>query len=486
MREISIRLRLTAWYALVLAAGLFLLAALIWISLRHTLIREVDEGLASRARSFELFLNHELTEGPATTLKEELEEFCKGLPDSSFLRLRSVDGDFTFSYPVNPPSTGQANLPYVAVRVQGHRYRVLHHDISARSTHYTLEIGISLDTIEHVLNVLETLFLSLIPTIILIACIGGFWVSRRALRPVDAMTAAARSISIDNISSRLPVPQTGDELQRLAEAWNTMLDRLETAIKRVLQFSADASHELRTPLAIIRTSTELALRRPRTPEEYRESLNQVKTEIGRMTQLVEDLLFLARSDASAVEMPTELLDLSNSVQSACSEVQPIADFRHVNVMCSLPDSRVLVKGNQPALRRLFLALLDNAIKYSEPGGRVELLLRTAGNRTEVTIKDSGPGIPPQDLPHIFERFYRADRLRTRPDGGHGLGLALAESIALRHGATISVESYLNQGSEFRVSFPDEAHALPLTQPHGDSSGTEASCEPVTGARVDPP
>src|SRR5207248_2717336 len=203
--------------------------------------------------------------------------------------------------------------------------------------------------------------------VILAACLGDLWLRRRALRPVDAMTSAARAISIDNLSTRLPVPQTGDELQRLAEAWNTMLARLEAAINKISQFAADASHEVRTPLAIIHTSAELALRRVRSPEQYRESLAEIVAETERMTQLVEDLLFLARSDASSAEMPVEPLDLAKILREVCSELQAMTEFRDVSLQQQLPNTPVLVKGNNPALRRLFLVLLHNAIKYSEPG-----------------------------------------------------------------------------------------------------------------------
>jgi signal transduction histidine kinase len=279
------------------------------------------------------------------------------------------------------------------------------------------------------------------------------------------MTSAARAISIDNLSSRLPVPQTGDELQRLAEAWNTMLARLEAAINKISQFAADASHELRTPLAIIHTSSELALRRTRTPEQYRESLEEIIVETEKMTELVEDLLFLARSDASSAEMPVGPLDLTKLLQGVCSEVQAIAEVRRVNLRSQSAIAPIFVKGNRPALRRLFLVLLDNAIKYSEPGGEVSVLATSGPDSREVVIKDFGVGIGPQDLPHIFERFYRSDKARTHADGGHGLGLALAESIARRHNAKITVKTSLGEGSEFRVSFAGQQHVIEVTEAH---------------------
>jgi two-component system heavy metal sensor histidine kinase CusS len=462
-RETSIRFRLTLWYASVLAAGLVIFAGLIWISLRHNLMHEEDQELANRANSFELFLKNELAEVPAPPLKEEIEEFCRALPPLSYLQVRSLENDFAFSYPEKSPAPrvreSSSRPTYTNTTWRQQIYRTLHRKITTQNGPYALEIGVSLDSIQHVLHLLQAIFTGLIPAVILVACLGSIWLSRKALRPVDAMTNAARAISVDNLSSRLPVPQTGDELQRLAEAWNTMLARLESAINKISQFAADASHELRTPLAIIHTSSELALRRIRTSEQYRESLQEIVAETGKMTQLVEDLLFLARSDASSAEMPIEPLDLSEVVQDVCSQLQEVAEIYSITVRRSFPDIPAIVKGNRPALRRLFLVLLDNAIKYSEPGGEVVVFVTSTPDGAEVAIKDFGVGIGPQDLPHIFERFYRSDKTRTQGDSGYGLGLALAESIARRHQAQISVESSLGKGSEFRVSFIAEQHAI---------------------------
>jgi signal transduction histidine kinase len=277
---------------------------------------------------------------------------------------------------------------------------------------------------------------------ILFACAGGWWLSGRALKPVKDITAAALNISIENLARRLPVPATGDELADLTQVLNTMLARLESAVKTLSQFVADASHEFRTPLAVIRTTAELALRRARSPEAYRDSLQEVAVEAERMTVLVEDLLILARSDAGVADMPLSPLDLSEVLQDVLAEMRNLSEFRQIHIKSNL--AKLMISGNRAALHRAFLVLLDNALKYSAEGGEVIVTL----SDSTCEIKDFGMGISPEDLPHIFKRFYQADRARSQ--GGYGLGLSLAESIVKAHGGSIEVSSTLGEGSSFRV------------------------------------
>ena len=259
------------------------------------------------------------------------------------------------------------------------------------------------------------------------------------------------------------MPSTGDELARLTDVLNSMLARLESAVKRLSQFAADASHELRTPLAVIRTTAELALRRTRPPESYRDSLSEIAAETERMTQLIEDLLTLARSGTEAVQMPRASLDLRGLLREVCAELHSLAQSRQIRIETESIEtgpvqSPAIISGNRPALRRLFVILLDNAIKYSPAGAEVLLRLSQEDGRVSVSIEDSGTGISATDLPRIFERFYRAgDGLKTE-GGGHGLGLALADHIARTHGAVIEVRSTEGASSVFRVSFAAAASA----------------------------
>lgn len=277
--------------------------------------------------------------------------------------------------------------------------------------------------------------------------------SRRALEPVDAITRAARSIGIENLSERLEVPAAGDELARLAETWNGMLARLEAAVKRLSEFTADASHELRTPITLIRATAELTLRRDRSAETYREALRHVIGEADRMTRLIEDLLLLARADAGLPALPLDRVELTPLVRDICQQGQILAEERQLEISAELPDQPVYVEANDPALRRLLMLLVDNAVKYTPAGGRITVSVALDLSGATVTVRDTGIGIPDTALPHVFERFYRADESRNREAGGAGLGLSIARWIAERQHAHLEAESVVGRGSAFRVRFP---------------------------------
>lgn len=262
MRKRSIRFRLTLWYAVVLTAALALFGGLIWVSLRHRLMSEIDRDLDERARHFESYFKAELAEdAPEGELRDELNEFSQALPSSSYVAVRGSSG-FVFRYPAGAaaPESGA---------------RVLRRQFSAHGEKFDFEAATALADVTHTLDLLRLLLWSMLPVVIAIACVGGWWLSGRALKPVQALTAAAHTISVENLSGRLPRPETGDEIARLTDVLNGMLARLEEAVQTLSQFAADASHELRTPLAVIRTTAELAVRRERSGEAYRESLQEI-------------------------------------------------------------------------------------------------------------------------------------------------------------------------------------------------------------------
>jgi len=443
MNTRAIRFRLTVWYALVLTAGLSLFSVLVWVSLSHQLLAELDGELSGRASRLETYFKDEVAKASAGQLHDELEEFSQAFGAGSFAEIKGSQG-FLFRY---PPRASNAV----------HEGRSMRRKFSLNGQDYDLEVEVPTTEMTRTLAVLRGLLEGLIPLVIVMASVGGAFLSRRALRPVIDLTEAAQSISIENLSERLPIANTGDELARLAMTLNTMLARLEGAVTTLSQFVADASHEFRTPLAVIQTTVELALRRPRSSEEYRQALEQVAEEVTRMTHLVEDLLALARTDTAAVDMPRSAIDVRTVLAEVLSETRALSDLRKVRIFPPEGADPVWISGNQAALHRLFLVLIDNALKYSKSEGKIAVSVERDESTVSVSVQDFGSGIASEHLPHIFKRFYRGDPART--EGGHGLGLALAQSIVRAHDARITVSSTEGVSTEFRIEFG--ARAAPV-------------------------
>ena len=261
------------------------------------------------------------------------------------------------------------------------------------------------------------------PILLLISSAGGYWVSRKALRPVDRITATVRSTSIRNLSERLRVESTGDELQRLAETCNAMLARLESSVSHIRQFTADASHELRGPLSFTRTVAEVALRNPHADPESRRAFEDIVDESAKATVLLEQMLTLARADSGSFNIALEPVDLAIAVEEACNLARPLAEKRDLTLAVSLEADRLVkILGDCSSLRRLLWILLDNALKYTHAPGRIEVALSSTSGQAVVVVRDSGIGIASADLLFIFDRFYRADPSRSGVEG-NGLGLA---------------------------------------------------------------
>jgi heavy metal sensor kinase len=302
------------------------------------------------------------------------------------------------------------------------------------------------------------------PMLLIGAGLGGYWISRRALAPVDRIAATADSISIRNLSDRLEVPNTSDELQRLSETLNRMLTRLDDSVQRMSQFTADASHELRAPVSLILTTAELAVQNRRTDSEYHSDLLQILAEAERTTRLIDSLLLLARADAGQAGLQLEPTNLWTSVSEALPQAHKLAAEKGIELVEYAPSSPIVVHGDSEALRRLSFILLDNAIKYTPEQGRVGVYLQAQGLHAELRVVDTGNGIAAADQEHIFDRFWRSDRVRSRGMGGAGLGLSIARWIVEQHQGSIQVESKPGQGSTFTVRIPLDRVAATSSNP----------------------
>jgi heavy metal sensor kinase len=293
-----------------------------------------------------------------------------------------------------------------------------------------------------------------IPIALLLGSYGGLYLANQALRPVDRITRGAEQIAAGDLSERVPVPGTTDEIGRLATTFNHMISRLEAAFERQKQFTSDASHELRTPLAVMRGDIEITLRRERSAEEYKRVLTSNLEEIVRLSRLVEDLLTLARADAGRVELRREPVDLDELCRKMVEYISPLAHQQEQTLSYDGPERAVTVNADFVRIKQLLLNLLDNAIKYTDSHGRIALGLRTENNEAVITVSDTGRGIPSEDLPQIFDRFFRRSaKTADRSASGFGLGLSIVKWIVNSHGGRIEAESDIGKGTTITVRLP---------------------------------
>jgi heavy metal sensor kinase len=287
--------------------------------------------------------------------------------------------------------------------------------------------------------------------VLLLGLAGGWWLASRAIRPIEEISATAVKIADGDLSHRINVADTESELGRLATVLNSTFARLEGAFAQQARFTADASHELRTPVAVILNQTQSALTRERPGAEYREVLEACQRAAQRMRALTESLLELARLDGGQAALKREPCDLARVAQDSVQLVRPLAQEAGVQIECQLAGTDCLADAEQ--LGRVVLNLLNNAIQFNQRGGTVRISI-TANNGTAVLeVADTGSGIPAEDLPHIFERFYRVDKSRAQPQGNAGLGLAICKAIVEAHSGTIVAASEPGAGSTFTVTLP---------------------------------
>lgn len=285
----------------------------------------------------------------------------------------------------------------------------------------------------------------------ILAIVGGRLLANRSLKPVGEMAAAARIIRVENLKQRLNQTGFGDELDILATTFNEMFERLDKQVTQIRQFTADAAHELRTPLAALRGNAEVLLSKKRSAVELEAGIADSMNEFGRLARITDDLLLLARADAGQVFIRRANLRLDVAVADVVELFEPLAEERGVAISCSIGDP-VWIEGDSDRLRQMIGIFVDNAIKYTPVGGRVDVSVATQRKAAEITIRDSGVGIAPEHLPHVFERFYRADRARSS-EGGIGLGLAIARTIVQGHLGTVQLESVSGKGTTVRVVLP---------------------------------
>jgi heavy metal sensor kinase len=458
MQSLSIRAKLTFWYLLVSATALLLFGVLSYSALRYTLLKGKQANLEHREQRLLLFLAQSREEHTAKSLSDQLHSYAVIAHEGNLLQLRDLQGRVIFPSRLETawltaPKTNCESPAFWDVSVEGHPTTVMCHVVEFADRPVRLYIGGSLDDDLYILGTYKTALLLLLPGLLCLAAIGGYVMSRHAMSTVDQMTKAALNMGISNLSSRLPVPLAHDELWSLAVAWNQLLDRLEAAVARLSQFSADASHDLRTSITVILGTAQLSLHRPRSEQEYRDDLDRIVTECRTASTLLDALLSLARSDNFVHEVTFRSIDATELVLSGCRRVEDLAESSGIVLDWRLPDGATFVEGDEALLQRLLGILLDNALKYTPEHGEIMVELCRSDAEIFLTVCDTGIGMSEDVRQRIFERFYQGDLREKKVNAGSGLGLSIARWIAEAHRAKITVESSPMKGSRFEIRFP---------------------------------
>jgi len=443
----SLETRLTLWYSVVLFLGYGIFGIALWVAVRLAVSSAADDLLVDRLEKLVGVVASD-ADGPEE-VEEELAEYVMALPESHLARVRNAAGERVFP-DEDSEDFGEHASGFQTVEWEGASYRVLTREIAILGQSFEVRLASSLQSLAVVRQRLAGALFLAAPLALALSSLGGVFIARRALSPLDRMAETAAGITVGSLASRIDVPPTRDSLERLARTINQMLERLETSVRRIEQFSADASHELRTPLAVIRTTAELALRHGRREDDYRADLEDIHGQAVRLSDLVEVLLALSREGIEGSAVAFSSIDLLDLAKDACRDFEKEARAKGLALWLEGPGHAVPVEGNDASLRRMIASLLENALAHTRHGG-IRVTVRD-GETPELSVVDTGEGIPEEALGKIFDRFYRVDPSRSRSTGGHGLGLAIARQIATLHGAELTAESRLGEGARFTVRF----------------------------------
>jgi heavy metal sensor kinase len=485
----SVRVRLTAWYSLVLAVILIFLAVLTLLIYKRNIVQRTDANLIELADSFATTFATELPDNgnsyasPQSVEKAARESMIEHRFRDTFFVVVDVSGRVILSSldlpggiarrahispeiystkPFQELATNEFPLKQGLQTVPGgrDRFRAYGKDLPVGTQTYRLLILQSLHPQEEMLEDIRNTFLVAIPIALLLASAGGYFLARKSLAPVAAMASQARAISASNLQNRLEVTNKRDELGRLAESFNQLLERLEQSFERQQRFIADASHELRTPVAILRGEAEVTLaREDRSAEEYRESLGILRDESQRLARIVDDLFTLTRADGGEYRLTLRRHYFDEVVADVLRRARSLAIAKNIRLVPAI-SSELPIRADEALLRRMLLNLIENAIKYTPPSGTISICCEQQGSEYVLSITDTGEGIPDELQQKVFERFFRVDKARSRSEGepgGAGLGLSIARWIAEAHNGRLELSRSDATGSVFTVFLPATSH-----------------------------
>jgi heavy metal sensor kinase len=457
----SFRVRLTLWYVGFFSLLLLLFGVFLYGRLAAGLQHRVDDTLIDQARTAATLFADEYREQNGDAEKAASEIVANDLRGEQIAvfaggRLLASSGPATAQqYNAMAAQASRSPAPGLIVPVPdvgpgGSRAAADRRKVDGDE--YLIVACQPLDAIAADLWLVRRVLLLATPLLLALAGVGGYLVAKRSLAPLGWMAEQARRISGSNLDARLEIGRAAEELETLSGSFNELLARLDQTFGSMRRFVADASHELRTPIAVIRGEADVALSQDRSAAAYRETLTVILDESRRLSRLVDDLLNLARADAGNVQLQTREFYFGDLLQDCCRSAQVLAVARGIAMDWQSPED-VPYRGDEELLHRLVMNLLDNAIRHTPPGGRVVVVLETHDTDLRIRVSDTGTGIAPEALPHLFERFYRGDKARSRQDGGFGLGLAIVKWVAESHRGSVDVVSKVGAGSTFTVSLP---------------------------------
>ena len=453
----SVRTRLTLWYAAVLGISLIAFAVLVYYAAANISYKRQDEALQSTAETVASAYIQELDEEQSIPKANEV-VLAEMVFPNRYVEVTDVSGNVVAwsanltGHVIAIPAEGLARARQQAISfavIDERRVAVV--PLAANRELGYAVVAEPLTVIDEGLRRLRNYFFAGVPLILLLASVGGYFLARKSLSPIALMNRQTQKITAENLSARLDVMNERDELGGLAVTINELLARLDNSFTEQQRFVADASHELRTPLAVLRGETEVALSQPRNTDEYKASLALIKDEAERLSRIVEDLFILARQPFDRPAVAKQPVKLDRIVEECGRAAQVLAAQKNLKLTVGAP-APLLLQGDDELLQRMILNLLDNAIKYTPAGGEVSIELKASNGDAQITVRDNGIGIPAKDQPHVFNRFYRVDKARSRAMGGAGLGLSITQWVAEIHGGRVTVESGA-RGSVFTVVLP---------------------------------
>ncbi|HEY2341701.1 MAG TPA: ATP-binding protein [Chthoniobacteraceae bacterium] len=457
----SIRFKLIVWFAGLLVLVTLAFGAYAYTSLERFLTQVLKDALQHRVEQITAMVAEIPKAGEPPVAAEIEARFAPGRNDK-LVRVTRADGvvvylsgaptDHSFDPSAVPVFHGGGAMQTRRESAAESDLLVSSEIVKLPATSYTVEVGASLAPSARVLHALLLTLLGGLPVLAALAVLGGLQLIKSALLPVQNIMGAAQEITLHHLSRRLPVPNTRDEIANLSIVLNQMIARLDESFQASSRFTADASHELRTPLTIMRGELEVLLLRRDLDPEVRDHLTSLHEEIERLVRIVEGLFALSRLDTGEAQTERVRVDLANLAETTAEQMCLLAEEKKISLVCETKE-RVDVEGDRARLKQIVVNLLDNAIKYTPVEGEVSIRVSTKNGSALLEVADTGPGVPAAAIPHLFERFYRADEVRSRNIGGAGLGLSIVQSICTAHGGNISAANLSPKGSRFTVELP---------------------------------